>query len=210
MRIVSVNIGKRITIVYNGKEEETGIYKYPVEGSIFLGKQGVIDDHVVDRRYHGGTDKACYTYGLQAYAHWKVAFPEVEMPLGMFGENLTIEGLDETKNYIGQVYKVGEAFIQVSQPRIPCYKLAIRFNDKRIVKLFQQSDFSGVYFRVLHEGRVAIGDELVEQENGLAKFITVAQVYQLFKGGGFNPIWLEKALNDPYLSESMKVDLRRK
>lgn len=209
MKIVSVNIGKRTSIVFNGTEVETGIYKHPIS-SIFLRVQAVDLDNVVDRRYHGGSDKACYAYGLQAYHYWKTAFPDVEMPMGMFGENLTIDGLNEIELFIGQTFKVGQAIIQISQPRIPCYKLGIRFGDKRIVKQFQQSDFSGVYFRVLQEGQVSANDALVEQETAHKKNITVAQVYSLFKGGIPDPVLVEKALEEPLLSESIKVDIRRK
>lgn len=210
MKVVSVNIGQRTTIVYNGKEEQTGIYKSAVKTPIFLGRQGVTADQVVDRRYHGGEDKACYAYSLQAYGYWKEKFSEVEMPPGMFGENLTIDGLDETTLYIGQIFRVGRAIIQVSQPRIPCYKLGIRFGDKRIVKLFQQSDFSGSYFRVIQEGMVAVGDELILQPNSPTRHITVAQVYSLFKGREADENLIQKALAEETLSESIKVDIRRK
>jgi len=210
LKVVSVNIGQRTTIVYNGKEEQTGIFKFAVKSPIFLGKQGVSTDQVVDRRYHGGEDKACYAYSWQAYHYWQYKFPEVEMPLGMFGENLTINGLDETTLYIGQVFRVGRAIIQVSQPRIPCYKLGIRFGDKRMVKLFQQSDFSGIYFRVIQEGMVAVGDELILQTDSPTQNITVAQVYSLFKGREADVFLVQKALAEETLSESIKVDIRRK
>ena len=210
MKIISLNIGQRKTIVYNGKEEQTGIYKNPVSTPVLLTSEGVAGDNVVDRRYHGGTDKACYAYGLGAYRYWKTIYPEVEMPFGMFGENLTIDGLDETKLYIGQTFHVGDATLQVSQPRIPGYKLGIRFGDKSIVKRFQQSDFSGVYFRVLEQGAVNVGDKLIEIKTAYPKNIMVAQVYQLFKGGKFDSSLAETALNEPFMSESIKNDIQIK
>ncbi len=210
MRVVSLNIAQPKTIVYNGREEQTGIYKVPVNYPVMLTKEGVVDDHVIDKRYHGGSDKACYGYGLPAYHYWKTIYPDMEMPFGLFGENITAEGLNETHLYIGQVFTLGEATIQVSQPRIPCYKLGIRFNDKSIVRRFQQSNFSGVYFRVLKNGHVSSGDEFIFQESDAKKNITVSEVFGLFQGGGLNRKLAETALNEPYLAHSIKTDIRRK
>jgi len=208
VKVVSVNIGVRTPIVYNGKNEETGIYKYSSKVPIFLAKSGVKDDHVVDRRYHGGIDKASYAYGLGGYAFWKKQYPEKEMLPGMFGENLTIEGLDETNLFIGQEFRVGGALIQVSQPRIPCYKLGIRFNDMSMVKQFQVADFPGAYFRVLEEGFVKVADEVVLLDPKDIGNITVAQVFSLFRGGTLNVHLIEKALQEPFLSESIKTNIR--
>jgi MOSC domain-containing protein YiiM len=208
LKVVSVNIGERTTIFYNGKEEETGIYKYPVQNPIYIERNGVNGDHVVDKRYHGGVDKACYAYGLNGYDFWKKQFPDLEITYGIFGENLTIAGLDETNLFIGQIFSVGEALIQVSQPRIPCYKLGIRFNDMGMVKQFQQADFSGVYFRVLQDGHVQVGDDLFPEKNISSKNITVAEVYSLFKGVTKDQNLAKKALEDPFLSESIKTNIR--
>jgi len=104
MRIVSTNIAEPKTIVWKGKEVTTGLFKYPVEAGILLGKEDVDNDHVIDRRYHGGADKACYLYSADHYSYWQNLYPELEMPWGMFGENLTVENLHEAEINIGNIH----------------------------------------------------------------------------------------------------------
>ncbi len=158
MKIISTNIGKKRTLNYKGKIFSTGIYKHPTEQPIFLDIEDVQDDDVVDRKHHGGIDKAVYTYSLQHYKYWKKQYPNLDWNFGMFGENLTIDGLDETKIYVGDTFKVGNAIIEVTKPRQPCYKLGIRFNDNQMVKKFWNTTMCGVYFKVLQIGRVKKGD----------------------------------------------------
>ncbi|WP_242093013.1 MOSC domain-containing protein [Aestuariivivens sediminicola] len=165
MKIISTNIAKSRTIIWNGKQETTGIYKAPTEAPIFLGKNDVKGDEVTDRRYHGGEFKACYMYPADQYPYWKALYPQLQWQWGMFGENLTVEGLDETRLFIGDIYKVGGALVQITQPREPCYKLGIRFGNQLIIKQFIDHGYSGTYIRVLKAGYVSIGDvfNLVEQ-----------------------------------------------
>lgn len=161
MKVVSTNIGKRRTVQWNGKDVETGIYKYHVENGIFLMSEDVASDKVVDRKYHGGVDKACYAFGTASYPIWEKLFPNVAVEFGMFGENLTIEGLDEKAIKIGSVYQIGEAIVQVSQPRTPCFKLGIRFGDQTVLKYFIELAFSGIYLRVIRDGWVKKDDEVL-------------------------------------------------
>ena len=180
MKVVSVNIGEKKTINYKGKIVETGIFKSPVETPIFLGEKDVEDDAVIDRRYHGGIDKAVYAYSENHYAYWKKFYPELDFKFGMFGENLTISNLEETEIQIGNQYKLGETIIEVTQPREPCFKLGLVFNTQKIVKQFWNSTMCGVYFKVLQTGKVTVNDTLVlikKCENSP----TIAEVYDTKK-----------------------------
>ncbi|MCF6223478.1 MAG: MOSC domain-containing protein [Flavobacteriaceae bacterium] len=177
MQVISVNIGKRKTVVWKNKTYETGIYKLPVEQAIFLGKEGVDNDDVIDRKNHGGIDQAVYAYGENHYNYWKNLYPNLEFNYGMFGENLTISNLFEEKLNIGSIYQLGEAKLEVSKPRQPCFKLGIRFKNMNIVKQFWSTTKSGVYFKVLQTGFVAKNDVLVllEKANNTP---SIAEVYK--------------------------------
>lgn len=178
MKVVSVNLGERKTVSWRGKDVQTGIFKYPVDSAIVLGKEDVENDHVIDRKYHGGINKACYIYSADHYAYWKDLYPELEWTNGMFGENITIEGLDESKIYLGDVYQIGQAKVEVAQPREPCFKLGIRFGTQKIVKQFLNAPYPGVYLRIIEEGEVQADDSvtLIQQGNTCATF---EEVYRL-------------------------------
>ncbi|MDC0257299.1 MOSC domain-containing protein [Crocinitomicaceae bacterium] len=178
MKVVATNIGEKRTIIWKGQEVVTGIFKYPIDDGIVLEKTDVQSDNVVDRKYHGGIDKACYAYSSDYYDRWKPLHPKLDWNFGMFGENLTIEGLDETTLSIGDVFKVGDAIIEVSEPRQPCMKLNVRFNSSLAVKQFVAFGHSGVYFRVLKEGKVKPGDVFVLEAKGEPQLM-VYDVFQL-------------------------------
>jgi MOSC domain-containing protein YiiM len=178
MKVLSVNRGEARTVTWRGKKVKTGIFKYPVGDAIFLGTEDVVDDSVVDRKHHGGIDMAVFTYSANHYSYWKAQFPKSDWSLGMFGENLTIEGLDEASIHIGSIYQVGEAQIQVCQPRQPCFKLGVRFGTQAVLKTYINSSFSGVYFRVLKPGLVNVGDEL-KLLSAEPKSPTIAAVFSL-------------------------------
>lgn len=178
MKVISTNLGKRTKIIWNGKETITGIYKYPVDESLYLDTEDVQGDTVVDRKYHGGTYKACYLFSADNYPYWKEKYPLLDWNWGMFGENLTIEGLDESQIRIGSTYKLGNALVQITQPREPCYKLGIRFGNQDILKQFIDHGFPGTYIRVLQPGEVAIGDTM-ELEEESTNPLTVQQFYHL-------------------------------
>jgi len=180
MKVISVNIGERKVLNYKGKIVETGIFKFPVNHPIFLGTEDVKNDAVIDRRYHGGIEKAVYGYSQNHYAYWKELYPNLEWNYGMFGENLTISNLEETEIHIGNTYKLGEALLEVTKPRDPCYKLGIRFGTQEIVKQFWNSTKCGIYFKVLQTGNVAVGDELI-LVNKAENSPTIAEVYETKK-----------------------------
>ena len=181
MKVISVNLGEKKIIQWRRKTVETGIFKYPVEKPIFLDLEDVKDDQVIDRKYHGGIDQAVYGYSENHYAYWKALYPDLDWNYGMFGENLTISNLDETKIHVGTIFKLGKAIIEVTKPRQPCYKLGIRFNDPKIIKQFWNSTKSGIYFKILHTGFVAKNDvlELIEDK---AENPTIAARYESKKG----------------------------
>lgn len=177
MKIVSTNIGHPKQVTYKKKTVTTGIFKFPVDEPIFLDTEIVKGDEISDKKYHGGILQAVYGYSLQHYDFWKPKFPNVEWSLGMFGENLTITNLDETKIHVGDTFRVGEAIIEATVQRNPCFKLGIRFNDMKIVKQFWNTTFCGVYFKVIKTGYVQTGDELqLIQSN--PKNPTIADLYQ--------------------------------
>jgi MOSC domain-containing protein YiiM len=120
MKIVSTNIGKPAVVTINGKQQRTGIFKKPTNNPIYLDKEEVKGDEISNRQVHGGEFKACYLFSADHYSHWKNLYPNLTWDFGMLGENLTIEGFDETKVFVGDIYKVGSALIQVTQPREPC------------------------------------------------------------------------------------------
>ncbi|WP_242132726.1 MOSC domain-containing protein [Aestuariivivens marinum] len=167
MKITSTNIAKPTTITWRGKQITTGIYKTPTHGPIYLGKNDVTQDEVTDRRHHGGAFKACYLFSAEQYPYWKNLYPHLDWNWGMFGENLTVARLNETQIQIGDIYKVGGALIQITQPREPCFKLGVKFGSQLVLKQFIEHGHSGTYIRVLEEGHVKVGDELslVKQSN---------------------------------------------
>ena len=160
MKVISVNIGRRTEIQWKGKSYTTGIIKSSVPGAIFLGREGVENDSVIDRKHHGGEDQAVYAYGNNHYPFWQKRYPLLNMNHGFFGENLSLSNLEETNIFVGDIYELGEAVIQVTKPRQPCLKLGIRFNNTDVIKQFWNTTKSGVYFKILQEGKVAIEDEL--------------------------------------------------
>jgi MOSC domain-containing protein YiiM len=208
MIVISTNIGEPKTIVWHGKKEQTGIYKFPVDHPIFLGKEDVENDHVMDRKYHGGVDKACYLYSANHYNFWEKFYPELEMPWGMFGENLTVEGLHENEITVGDIFEIGEAVVQATQPRQPCYKLGIRFQNPKVVKQFVESGFPGVYVRVLKNGMVRTGEKMILKEK--SNSISIQKVFELLYTENFQEELLKQALNNPFLAESCRRDLLKR
>jgi MOSC domain-containing protein YiiM len=208
MQIISTNIGKPVTVEWRGQQLQTGIYKYPVNSPIFLDIEDVENDHVLDRRYHGGTDKACYLYSADHYQFWQLKYPLNDWSLGMFGENLTVAGLDESEIKIGDCFQIGEAVVQVSQPRQPCFKLGIRFGDQSVVDTFWESQFPGVYVRLLKSGNVKTGDELILIERNQDS-LSVAQVFSIFRNKRSNMELIKRAIDEPFLADSCRKDIRK-
>lgn len=210
MKIISVNIGESKNIMWRGKEVKTGIYKYPVNKPISLETEDVRNDHVIDRKHHGGEDKACYAYSFDHYNFWKNHYPNVDFHYGIFGENLTVEGLNEADIFIGDEFQIGEAWVQVTQPRQPCFKLGVRFDSPKMVRQFIVSGFPGAYFRVLKKGKVKTGDEFQLLEKQADEKISVQKVFELLYTDEFQKDEIMKAINNPFLAQSCRKDLLKR
>lgn len=178
MKVISTNLGKPQTFIWNGKEEQTGIFKYPVDEPLLLRKADVSKDTIINRINHGGVHKACYLFSKEQYPFWKERYPNLEWNWGMFGENLTVEGLDESDIRVGDIYKIGNALVRVSQPREPCYKLGVRFGNQKILKEYIEHRYPGTYVSVLEEGTVKKGDvfKIVERSDNT---LTTNQFFDL-------------------------------
>jgi MOSC domain-containing protein YiiM len=159
-RLVSLNVGLPREVTWRGATVGTGIYKDPVAGRIALRTLNLDGDRQADLTVHGGAYKAVYFYPLEHYAYWKGELPGRELPMGAFGENLTTEGLMEDSANLGDCLSVGSAEVYVTQPRLPCYKLGIRFESEQMVKRFFASRRTGFYVGVSREGEVGAGDEI--------------------------------------------------
>jgi len=160
MTVLSLNVGRPRIVRDGDREVLTGIFKAPVAGPVLLRRHNLDGDEQADLRVHGGRTKALYAYPSEHYEFWRRELPEAVLPWGMFGENLTTEGLREDDACIGDQFRIGNALVAVTQPRMPCYKLGIRFGRPDIVKQFLASGRSGVYFAVVEEGLVAGGDPI--------------------------------------------------
>jgi MOSC domain-containing protein YiiM len=176
MKIVSTNIGERKEIDWKGELITTGIFKYTVHKPIFLDREDVKGDAICDRENHGGILQAIYGYSLKHYQHWQKLYPNLEFENGMFGENLTIDDLEETKIHQGDTFKVGDAILEATLQRDPCIKLGVRFNDMKILKQFWNSTLCGVYFKVIQTGFVKAGDAFT-QIKSCPENPTIADLY---------------------------------
>lgn len=208
MEIISTNIGEPVTVEWRGEKVQTGIFKFGVETSICLGHEDVLNDHVLNRKYHGGVDKACYLYSADHYPFWEKKYSENDWQWGMFGENLTVRGLNESEIRIGDIYRVGGAVIQVSQPRQPCYKLGIRFENQSIVQDFWESSYPGVYVRVIESGNITTGDVMVLIRRN-EESLTVGQVFSIFTRNRNDQELIRKAIQEQFLAESCRRDIQK-
>ena len=160
MRLVSVSVGLPQEVIWHGRSVSTGIFKRPVEGRVAVRKLNLDGDRQADLTVHGGEHKAVYCYPVEHYAYWKKELPDRELTMGNFGENLTTEGLLEDEVHLGDRWGIGSAETVVTQPRLPCFKLGIRFQSDDMVKRFLESKRTGFYLAVVREGEVGAGDEI--------------------------------------------------
>jgi MOSC domain-containing protein YiiM len=156
--LVSVNVGAVRTVEWRGDFVETAIWKYPVAGAVAVRGVNLIGDDQADRTVHGGRDKALYAYAEEDYEYWREEGLAIEP--AMFGDNLTVRGVDLRSVLVGERWRVGSALLEVAQPRLPCYKLGIRMGNPRFLRSFLVSGRLGAYFRIIEEGEVSAGDAI--------------------------------------------------
>jgi MOSC domain-containing protein YiiM len=187
MRVRSVNVALPRLVAWKGQTFNTGIFKAPVQGPVMMRTLDLDGDRQADLSVHGGPYKAVYAYPAEHYSFWRAELPEMNLRWAAFGENLTTEGLDESSTHIGDRFRIGAATVMVTQPRVPCFKLAAKFRRDDILKRFLSSGRSGFYFSVVEQGLVAAGDTIErihEDENG----ISVSDINRLFRNGKDLPL----------------------
>ena len=160
MKVLSVNVGLPRKVLFDGKIITTAIFKDPVEGPIMLRKLNLDGDKQADLTVHGGVNKAVYSYPAEHYDYWRKQLPDIDLMWGMFGENFTTEGLMEDDVNIGDQLRIGSAKLIATQPRMPCYKLGVRFGRMDMIRRFLASGRPGIYFKVLGEGKIQVGDNI--------------------------------------------------
>ena len=208
MKIVSLQVGRPRLVVWNGQPVSTGIYKTPVEGRVMLRTLNLDGDRQADLTVHGGVYKAAYAYPSEHYVYWRDELPGSELPRGMFGENFTTEGLDESSVHIGDRFRIGAAEVTVTQPRLPCHKLGIKFGRADILKRFLASGRTGFYFSVRREGEVGAGDE-VELIGRDENNVSVADILRLYARDKDDVETLRRAVAVEALPESWRERFRQ-
>jgi len=183
LRLLSLNVGLPRQVRFQGELVTTGIFKEPVQGSVKLRKLNLEGDKQADLKVHGGVDKAVYAYAGEHYDYWRQELPDMSLPWGMFGENFTTEGMFEESVNIGDQFKVGTANLIATQPRMPCYKLGVKFGSMDMIKRFLASGLTGVYFKVMKEGELEQGDEikLIKKAENSVTVKDIVRIYTIDK-----------------------------
>ena len=210
MKLLSVNVGLPREVEWNARTIRTSIFKAPVPGRVRVRKLNLDGDEQSDLTVHGGVDKAVYVYPSEHYTFWRNELSNVELNWGAFGENFTTKGaLDDKAVHIGDRFRIGTAEFVVTQPRMPCFKLRIRFGRADIIKRFLHSGRNGFYFAVAKEGQIAAGDSiklLARDENG----ITVAEIVNLYTADAKNQALLHRVSELPALPGSWREYFRKR
>jgi MOSC domain-containing protein YiiM len=198
MKLLSVNVSLPREVDYHGERVRTGIFKEPVQGRVQLHRLNLEGDGQADLRVHGGADMAVYVYTVEHYDYWKEVLGR-EFPYGQFGENFTVEGMPDDAVHIGDVFRVGDALVEVTQPRVPCFKLALKMGPR----MFLASGRLGFYLRVLEEGGVEAGDIIERVRTGAEKMTVQEIAYLLYFDHG-NTDAAHRALRIPALSATWR------
>jgi MOSC domain-containing protein YiiM len=212
MKLISVNIGLPREVTWHGIAVTTGIFKQPVEGRVALRKLNLDGDRQADLTVHGGEHKAVYCYANEHYDYWNSELSGRELPTGIFGENFTTEGLREDSVHLGDCFSVGSAEVVVTQPRLPCYKLGVRFQADNMVKRFLANGRMGFYLAVTHEGEVGAGDEIkvVTRDPNSVRVSEITRLYIAKRYDTDDVISLRRALQVAALPESWKEYFRER
>ena len=203
MKIISLNVGLPRLVLRDGEPVSTGIFKEPIDGRVMMRTLNLDGDRQADLSVHGGPSKAVYVYPSEHYDFWKRELPEMDLPWGMFGENFTTTGLLETEINIGDKFRIGTAEVMVTQPRMPCYKLSLKFGRADIIKRFLQSERTGFYLAVLKEGEVGAGDELEPLARDVHD-VRVSDITRLYTREKHNETLLRRAIEVEALPESWR------
>jgi len=209
MKVISVNVGLSREVIWHGRTVKTSIWKKPVAGRIRVSTLNLDGDAQADLSVHGGIDKAVYVYPSEHYAFWRNELPEVDHGWGAFGENFTREGLREEEVEIGDRLRIGSAEFIVTQPRMPCFKLGIRFARPDLVKRFLQSKRTGFYLAVQREGEVAAGDP-IQRTKRAESGLTILDITNLYVLDSQSQDLLKRATEAPSLPESWKDYFRKR
>src|SRR5215216_1786090 len=208
MKLLCVNVGLPRDVVAGDRVVRTSIFKLPVAGRIPIRDDNLAGDRQSDLSVHGGRAKAIYAYPHEHYAFWREQLPDIDLQSGHFGENLTIEGLLETDVHLGDRLKIGSAELVVTQPRLPCYKLGIRFGRTDMVKRFLASRRTGFYLAVASEGNVGTGDTIEILEPHPAA-VSIPDLLRMYLKEGVAPDRLRKAIAVPVLSDAWRTKLQK-
>ena len=207
MQLLSLNVGRPRVLNWNGREIRTAIFKQPVTGPVDLARFNLANDEQADLRVHGGPDKAVYAYDATHYAAWRALLPDwTDWTPGLFGENLTTEGLLETAVRVGDVFGLGTAQLRAVQPRQPCYKLNARFDDGGMAARFARADRPGIYFRVEEPGTVQAGDAFTLLE-AAPTTITIQDISHLLTARSVEASRLAEVLALPHLPAAVREQL---
>jgi MOSC domain-containing protein YiiM len=212
MKLVSVNTGLPREVIWHGRSVNTAIFKQPVQGRVTLGKLNLDGDRQADLSVHGGEYKAVYCYPFAHYDYWKGELPGRELPTGIFGENFTTDGLLESSVHLGDQFNIGSAQVVVTQPRLPCYKLGIRFQSDDMVMRFLVSGRTGFYLAVLREGDVGAGDEIkaIARDPNAVPVSEITRLYVAKRYGDDDVASVRRALRVAALPESWKGYFRER
>jgi MOSC domain-containing protein YiiM len=212
MKIISLNVGLPREVIWHGRSVTTGIYKEPVGGRVALRTLNLDGDRQADLTVHGGEHKAVYCYPVEHYEYWKKELPEKELPMGMFGENFSVQDLFENDVHVGDRFGVGSAEVVVTQPRLPCYKLGVRFGWDDMVKRFLASGRGGFYLAVTREGEVGAGDEItvVSRDEHAVPVPEITRLYVLRRWGTEDLVSLRQAMQVAALPQTWKDHFRER
>jgi MOSC domain-containing protein YiiM len=208
MKLLSVNVSKPKAVSYNVKTIHTGIFKVPVKGRVVLRKLNLDGDGQADLTVHGGIDKTVYAYPIEHYEYWRRELIRDDLTYGQFGENFTVEGMLEDDVHIGDVFRIGTALVEVSQPRVPCFKLGLKMGIPTFPKQFLASERSGFYLRVLKVGEVGAGD-VIERVKVGPKRLTVKAVHHLLYFDSSNLEGIHEVLGVPALAECWRESFEK-
>jgi MOSC domain-containing protein YiiM len=202
-KLISINVSLPKEVDFEGQKVITGIFKEPIEGRIILRRLNLDGDKQADLTVHGGPDKAVYAYPIEHYEFWRKVYPDIKMPNGMFGENFTTEGLMEAEVNVGDIFRIGSAKVIATQPRMPCYKLGVKFGRMDVLKKFLASGRSGIYFKVLEEGEVGTGDPITQIKKDINR-VGISDIVRLYASDRENIKLMRRAVKVESLPDGWK------